>query len=69
MQAKRRRIIEDSSLLKDSIEKLMDQAEKEQNLHHVTKANSFKRTIKEMELETQCRVGSNSTAEKTKTLI
>ena len=52
VQAKRRRIIEDSSLLKDSIEKLMDQAEKEQNLHHVTKANSFKRTIKEMELET-----------------
>jgi len=52
LQAKRRRLIEDSSLLKDSIEKLMDQAEKEQNLHHVTKANSFKRTIKQMEHET-----------------
>lgn len=52
LQAKRRRIIEDSVVLKDSIEKLMDRAEKEQNLHHVTKANSFKRTIKDMERET-----------------
>ena len=29
----------------------MDLAEKERNILHVTKANSFKRTIKEMERE------------------
>ena len=50
-QTRRKRILEDSVQLKNSVDKLMDLAEKERNILHVTKANSFKRTIKEMERE------------------
>lgn len=51
LQTKRKRILEDSSQLKQSVDKLMDLAEQERKIVHVTKANSFKRTIKDMELE------------------
>lgn len=52
-QAKRRRLLEDSIQLKESVDGLMILAEKERNILHVTKANSFKRTIKEMEREAE----------------
>jgi hypothetical protein len=51
VQGKRRRIIQDSIHLKESVDKFMERAEKEQSLLHVTKANSFKRTIKDLERE------------------
>ena len=46
-QTQRKHILEDSVQLKNS----MDFAEKERNILHVTKANSFKRTIKKKEQE------------------
>lgn len=53
VQTKRRRLIEDSIHLKESVDRLMILAEKERDILHVTKANSFKRTIKDMERETE----------------
>ena len=51
LKEKRKRILEDSSTLQSSVEKLMDLAEKEQKMIHVTKANSYRRTIQSMEKE------------------
>ncbi|KXJ27612.1 hypothetical protein AC249_AIPGENE7592 [Exaiptasia diaphana] len=53
LKGKRRRIVEDSIQLKESVDKLMERAEKERSLLHVTKANSFKRTIRDMEREAE----------------
>ena len=45
LKGKRKRLLEDSSTLQSSVEKLMDLAKKEQKMIHVTKANSYRRTI------------------------
>ena len=49
LKGKRKRLLEDSSTLYSSVEELMDLAEKEQKMIHVTKANSYRRTIQSME--------------------
>ena len=51
LQTKRKRILEDASLLEHIVDKLMDFAEQERNIVHVAKANSFRRTIGDLELE------------------
>ena len=51
MLANRKRKLEDTSQLKHSADRRMDLAKQERKILHVTKDNSFKRTIKEMELE------------------
>ena len=53
LKGKRKRLLEDSSTLRSSVEKLMDLAEKEQKMIHVTKANSYRRTIQSMEKEAE----------------
>ena len=53
LKGKRKRLLEDSSTLQSSVEKLMDLAEKEQKMIHVTKANSYRRTIQSMEKEAE----------------
>lgn len=53
LKAKRKRILEDTVTLKESVDELMERAEKERKIVHVTKANSFKRTIKEMDIEAE----------------
>ena len=50
---KRKRLLEDCSILRDSAETLMDLAEKEQKMIHLTKVNSYRRTIKDMEKEAE----------------
>ena len=52
LKGKHKRLLEDCSSLRGSAEELMDRAEKEKKMIHVTKANSFRRTIVEMEKET-----------------
>lgn len=52
-QAKRRRILEDSIQLKESVDGLMILSEKERNKLHVRKAYRFKRTIKDIEREAE----------------
>ena len=53
LEGKRKRLLEDSSTLQSSVEKLMDLAEKEQKMIHVTKAISYRRTIQSMEKEAE----------------
>lgn len=53
LKGKRKRLIEDCSILRGSAEKLIDLAEKEQKIIHVTKANSYRRTMKSMEKEAE----------------
>ena len=53
LKTKRKRILEDTVTLKESVDELMERAEKERKIVHVTKANSFKRTIKEMDIEVE----------------
>ena len=51
LKCKQKRLLEHCSVLKDSDEKLADCAEKENDMIHLRKSNSFRRTIKEMEGE------------------
>ena len=44
-------LLEQCLLLQDIAEKFADHAEKEDNMLHLRKSNSFRRTIKEMEKE------------------
>ena len=50
-QAKRKRLLEHCSLLNESAEKLCERAERENEMLHLRKANSYKRTVKEMQKE------------------
>lgn len=51
LRTKRKRLIDDAKVLRKSVDSFMIRAEKEQNLTFVTKANSYKRTIADMEQE------------------
>lgn len=51
LKSKRKRLLEHCSVLQDSAEKLAERAEKEDNMVHLRKSNSFRRTIKDMEKE------------------
>lgn len=51
LKSKRNRLLNDAEAMKKSVDSFMIRAEKEQNLTYVTKANSYKRTIQEMEQE------------------
>ena len=51
LKVKRKRLLEHCSVLQDSAEKLAERAEKENNMVHLRKSNSFRRTIKDMEKE------------------
>lgn len=51
LQVKRKRLLEHCSALRDSSEKLCYRAEKEDNMIHLRKANSYRRTIKDMQQE------------------
>ena len=51
LQVKRQRILEHCSALRDSAETLCYRAEKEDNIIHLRKANSDRRTIKDMQQE------------------
>ena len=53
LKCKWKRLIEHCSVLTDSAEKLADCAEKENDVIHPRKSNSFRRTIKEMEGEAE----------------
>ncbi|CAH3043936.1 unnamed protein product, partial [Porites lobata] len=50
-QAKRKRLLEHCSLLNESAEKLCERAERENEMLHLRKANSYKKTVKEMQKE------------------
>ena len=50
-QAKRKCLLEHCSLLNESAEKLCERAERENEMLHLRKANSYKRTVKEMQKE------------------
>ena len=51
LKVKRKHLLEHCSVLQDSAEKLAECAEKEDDMVHLRKSNSFRRTIKDMEKE------------------
>ena len=51
LKVKRKHLLEHCSVLQDSAEKLAERAEKEDDMVHLRKSNSFRRTIKDMEKE------------------
>ena len=53
LSRKRKQLLEDCSTLRDSAERLMDLAKKEHEMIHLTKSNSYRRTIKDMEKEAE----------------
>ena len=51
LKVKRKHLFKHCSVLQDSAEKLAECAEKEDDMVHLRKSNSFRRTIKDMEKE------------------
>ena len=51
MRGKQKRLLEHCAVLKDSAEKLLEKAVKEDEMVHARKVHSYKRTVKDMEKE------------------